>query len=200
MTFTRRQAVSALAVFTGGCSLLAPVDTSVTTALIDQSPADPPLAKRRTGTLLVYRPECRPAYDTTKMVYSPRPHELAAFARHEWAERPGQMLLPLIVRTLEATHCCDAVVTPPHTGPFAYSLRTELQELVQDFGSDPPQLRVALRIAIGDRERVIAAGDIQVAQPMRQKNAEAGVEAANIAVAAALRSIAQKVVQALESR
>lgn len=200
MTINRRHATAALAAFTGGCTLLAPVDTAVTTALLDQMPADPPVARRRGGVLLVYPPDCRPVYDTTKMAYSARPHELAFFARHEWAERPGQMLLPLLVRTLEATRCCGGVVTPPYTGPFVCTLRTEVHELVQDFGVDPPQLRIALRVLIADREHVLAAGDIRVAEPMRQKNAEAGVEAANIAMAAALRAVAQKVVDALDAR
>jgi cholesterol transport system auxiliary component len=200
MTVSRRHAAAALAAFTGGCTLLAPVDTSVTTSMIDQVPADPPLAQRPAGVLLVYPPECRPAYDTTRMAYSTRPHELAFYARHEWGERPGQMLLPLVVRTLQETHCCGAVATAPYVGAFAFTLRTEVHELVQDFGVDPPQLRIALRILVGDRERVIATGDIQVTEPMRQKNAEAGVEAANIAVATALRLVAQKVVQVLDAR
>jgi cholesterol transport system auxiliary component len=200
MTLDRRQAAAVLAAFTGGCTLLAPVDTAVATALLDQLPLDPPIAKRPGGVLLVYPPECRPAFDTMKMAYTARAHELAFFARHEWAERPGQMLQPLLVRTLVATRCSAAVVTPPYAGPFAYTLRTELQELVQDFGVDPPQLRVALRIVIGDRERVVASDDIRAAEPMRQKNAEAGVDAANIAVAAVLRAVAQKVVETLDAR
>lgn len=191
---TRRAAAVQLAWLASGCgSVLAPVDAP-TAALVDRLPGDLPRADRPRGVLLVPGPTCRPVYDTTRMAYRLRPHEVDFFEKHEWAERPGQMLHPLLVRTLEAARCCTAVVTPPHTGAYEFVLRTEIGELVQDFAGRPPQLRLALRITLGDPARVLATRDLAFAEPMRAENAPAGVEAANQAVAQALRAIAQVVV------
>jgi cholesterol transport system auxiliary component len=194
---TRRAAAVHLAWLTSGCSsLLAPADTPVA-ALIDRLPEDVPRAARPRGVLLVTTPTCRPVYDTTRMAYSLRPHEIDFFARHEWAERPGQMLHPLLVRTLEAARCCTAVVTPPHTGAYDFILRSEITGLVQDFATRAPQLRLALRVTLSDPARVLAVHDFALAEPLRQENPQAGVEAANEAVAKALRAIAQMVIDAL---
>lgn len=192
---TRRAAAVHLAWLASGCSsLLAPVDAPAA-ALIDRMPDDVPRAARARGVLLVPAPTCRPVYDTTRMAYSLRPHEIDSFERHEWAERPGQMLHPLLVRTLEATHCCTAVVMPPYTGAYDFVLRTAIDELVQDFAVHPPQFRLALRITLSDPVRVLAVRNLAFAEPMRQENASAGIEAANEAVAKALRAIAQAVIE-----
>lgn len=195
---TRRSAGAAIALFTTGCSsLLEPIETTTVAALLDQLPGDVPRAARPRGVLLVQVPTCRPAYDTTRMAYSLRPHHLDVYARHEWAERPGQMLQPLLVRTLEAAGCCNAVLAAPQPGAYDFSLRTGIHELVQDFAVDPPRARVALRIVLAGRDRVVATHAIDVAEPMNAKNAAAGVEAANVAVARALREVAQKLTEAL---
>jgi len=142
-------------------------------------------------------PACRPVYDTTRIAYSLRPHQVDFYAHHEWAERPAQMLQPLLVRTLEAANCCTTVVAAPYPGVADFSLRTELRDIVQDFAVDPPRVRLALRIDVAGRERPLATHDVEADEPMRARNAEAGVEAANAAIARALRAIAQQVVDAL---
>lgn len=195
---TRRAAVLQIACVATGCSgLLPPADAPPALALLDQLPAHVSPAAHARGVMLALVPTCRPAYDTTRMAYTPAPHELAFFARHEWAERPAQMLQPLLVRTLQAARCCTAVVAAPHSGPHDFSLRTQLRELVQDFSADPPLLRLALRIEIEDRTRTLAARDLAFTEPLRERNAEAGVAAANDAVARALLAVARLVTQAL---
>lgn len=201
MTLTRRRALAPLGMAAAsglaGCSLLKPVDMSVRAALLDRLPADLPRAGRRLGTLFVFAPETRPAYDTVRMAYSLGPHHVAYFARHEWAETPSQMLLPLLERSFDATGCCTAVVGPPYAGRFDHTLRTELLELLQDFGTEPPQLRLALRVLVGDREQLRGAHEIALAVPMRQKTPEAGVEAASEAMIKALRELVRLVLRDL---
>jgi cholesterol transport system auxiliary component len=198
---TRRAAVAHLAwltgltELTGGCSsLLPPPEPAPVLALIDKLPADLPQAARARGVMLVLPPMCRPVLDTTRMAYSTRAHQIDYFARHEWAERPAQMLQPLIVRTLRAARCCTAVVAAPYAGAFDFSLRTELRELLQDFTTTPPQLRFALRVELSDRTRTLAAQDLEFSETMHAQNAEAGVDAANEAVAQALRAIVRLVI------
>jgi cholesterol transport system auxiliary component len=194
----RRAALLELALFTSGCgSLLAPVD-SPAAFLIDPAPKELPQAARTHGGLLVVQaPICQPAYDTTRMAYRMHPHQVDYFARHEWAERPPRMLHPLIVRTLQATRCCTAIVAAPSRDIGDFSLRTGIVEIVQDFTAEPAQLRLALRVELNARQRLLATRDIVLAEPMAARNAEAGVTAANAATSRALRAIAQLAIEAL---
>jgi ABC-type uncharacterized transport system auxiliary subunit len=199
---TRRTAafhLAWLASFANGCSsVLAPMDAPAALALIDPLPRDIPRAAHALGgVMLVQTPTCRPVYDTTRMAYTLGAHQVEFFARHAWAERPAQMLQPLLVRTLEAARCCTAVIAAPYAGAYDFSLHTELHELVQDFSASPAQLRLSLRIAIRQGMRALAVHDLEFVEPLRERNAEAGVTAANDAVAKALRAVAQHVIQAL---
>ena len=188
----RRAAVQlCAAALLAGCALPAP-EPAMTAALIDQLPAQLPQAPRGALAILVLTPQARPAYDTPRMAYSLRPHHIAYYSRNEWAETPPQMLQTLVVRTLEATGAFRAVVTSPHTGAYALGLRTEITELVQDFAQEPPTVRLSLRVRLSDgiASRVLATREITVKLPMQQKNPQAGVAAANAAMASALEQLA----------
>lgn len=199
MTRRLRRLSAALALGGGlvACSVLPPAEAPLTSALIDQVPTQLPQRAKGTGTLLVFAPQARPAIDTQQMAYSLRAHHLAYFAQNQWAETPPQMLQPLLVRTLEGTGAFAAVVTPPYTGTAALALRTEILELVQDFGQDPPVLRLSLRMRLSDdrANRVLATREITLQQAMQQKGPQAGVAAANEAVARALRELAALVLE-----
>lgn len=174
-----------------GCALLSAAKVDTQTFILNPPPRD----QRRAGvctaaTLLVFPPQAEAIYDTTQMAYTVQAHQVAYFSRHEWAETPSQMLLPLLVEALQDTHCFDAVAAPSayhHTR----ALRTELVELLQDFTSQPPLLRLALRVQLSDDAsgRVIASKDITLREPLSQRTAEAGVVAANKATATALQEV-----------
>lgn len=194
MTQGRWEALSVIVLAAGlaGCTLAPAADPPVTSALLDQMPSQVPHRSAGTSTVLVFPPEARPAVDTPQMAYSLRPHHLAYYAQNQWAETPPQMLQPLVVRTLEATGAFRAVVTSPHPGAYALGLRTEITELVQDFAQDPPTVRLSLRLRLSDgsANRVLATREITVRQPMQQRNPQAGVAAANAAMASALEQLA----------
>jgi cholesterol transport system auxiliary component len=147
--------------------------------------------------LVVQRPEARPALDTLQMAYSLRPHHIAYFARHQWAERPAQMLQPLLLRTLERTGCFAAVVAPPAPAGAPWMLRTELAELLQDFAPETAVLRLTLRLRFEGSGRSPAVRELTVVEPLRQQTPLAGVAAANAATARALAEAAWFVLEQL---
>jgi hypothetical protein len=73
-----------------------------------------------------------------------------------------------------------------------------MQELVQDFTSDPPVVRLALHVQLNDgvSNRLLGAREIAVRKPMRDRTPLAGVEAANLALADALRRTAAFLLEA----
>ncbi|GAB3665553.1 ABC-type transport auxiliary lipoprotein family protein [Ramlibacter alkalitolerans] len=179
----------------GGCALPAP-EPVVTTSLIDQLPADLPHPGRAPLTLLVLAPQARPAYDTPRMAYSLRPHHLAYYSRNAWAESPPQMLKPLLVRALEATGRFQAVLVPPHAGASTHSLQVDVLELLQDFETQPPVLRVVLHAQLADAaQRVLASREFVARQPLAEASPAGGVRAANEAMARVVRELAVFVVE-----
>jgi cholesterol transport system auxiliary component len=195
----RRAAPWLLAAVLAGCAFVPAADPPPTLAVLDRLPAEIPRHAATGLTLLVLPPEARPALDTTQMAYSVHAHELAYFARHRWAERPPQMLEPLLVRTMEATGAFAAVVGPPLAGNGTLALRTEITQLVQDFTSEPPVLQLSLRVRLSDdrAQRVLGTREIVLREALQEKSPAAGAVAANAALARALRETAQFVLEKL---
>ncbi len=184
-----------------GCALLRPVNVQTDKALLSPARLDVPRKTNCGTTLVVFPPQTQAIYDTTQMAYAIQPHQLAYFGRHEWAETPSRMLLPLLVSALQSTGCFNAVVVPPYAYAYTHALRTDIVELRQDFTAQPAVLRLSLRVQLGDDTagRVIDGTEITVSESMQRRTPEAGVVAANVAAAKALRDVVSFVLAATSS-
>jgi cholesterol transport system auxiliary component len=175
------------------CTLLEPANVETRKEMLTKVPLDLPPGKTHAATLLVLPPETSAVYDTTQMAYEIRPHEIAYFGRTEWGEKPSQMIHRLVVQTIENAHCVATVVTPPFTGPYTHSLRTEILALQQDFTSQPATLQLTLRVQLTSvaANQVIGTKEISVREPMQERTPYAGAVAANDATAKALAQLAE---------
>jgi cholesterol transport system auxiliary component len=176
-----------------GCALMSPAQVDTTKSVLNKLPGELQQQAARSATLLVFPPATKAVYDTTQMAYTTQVYQVEYFSRHEWADTPSQMLQPLLVTTLRRTRAFSGVLMPPHAGRVSYVLRSEIVELLQDFTTQPPTMRLGLRIELSDgtTDRLIASKDIVLSEPMQQKAPEAGVVAANEAVAKALQQVAR---------
>ena len=183
-----------------GCTLFSPVQSNIQVGLLTQLPLNLPERSTHSATLLVLPPAINPVYDTVRMAYWIRPYQVDYFSRHEWGASPAQMLHPLLAATLENTHYFDTVLTPPYFGPVRFALQTEIQELAQDFTSDPATAHLALRVQLteGSSNRVIASRVISIHETMLEKTPYAGIVAANKASAKALREVAEFVLETVQ--
>ena len=184
-----------------GCALLSAPKLDIEKSVLNQAPTAVPDREIARGTVLVFPPATTPVYDTVLMAYRTEPREIAYFRRRQWGATPSQMVQPLLVATLEKTHSFRVVLVPPYTGPYTYSLRTEILDLIQDFTPKSATLVLSLRFQLAGygASRVIATRDISVREPMLQRNSRSGVVAANDATAKALRQMAEFVLESTES-
>lgn len=175
-----------------GCSVLPPTSAPAKKLILDTLPAAVPQRTTSTSTLMLFMPQTRPLYDTMRMAYTVKPYQIDFYSQHEWGETPAQMLQPLLLKTMEGTHAFGAVLSPALHAPYSYALQTEISELVQDYTVEPAQLRLSLRLCLidGATGRPIAMQQFVQREPLHSKGPEAGVAAANAAVARALREIA----------
>ena len=198
-----RTALNALClVLFSGCALFSPVRIDTKKNVLNNVPLDLPSenarsAPPRSATLLVLIPETAPVYATTQMAYTTRAYQIAYFGQNEWAETPSQMIQPLIVKTLQNTHYFSEILSPPSVGRHTFSLRIEIQELMQDFTSTPAMLQLTMRFYLIREEtnQVIGTNELSMREPMSERNPYAGVVAANEALAKLLRELAKFVVE-----
>jgi cholesterol transport system auxiliary component len=180
-----------------GCTLLSPPKHDIERSVLNQLPTAIPHGGTGGGTVLVFPPATMPIYDTVLMAYRTDPREIAYFSQRQWGATPSQMIQPLLVTTLEKTHSFRVVLVPPYTGPYTYSLRTEILDLVQDFTPQSATLVLSLRFQLAGygASRVITTREISVREPMLQRNSRSGVVAANEATAKALQQMAEFVLE-----
>jgi cholesterol transport system auxiliary component len=183
-----------------GCSLLSSPKPEPATALLTKIPANVPHEAGVESTLLIARPQTSSAYDTTRMAYTEKPYQIAYYRDNQWAAPPGEMIQPLLVRTLEQTGIFRAILPPSETGHADYALRTEVTELLQDYTASTPVLRLTLHLQLLDGAgQALADREITEQVAMRGSNSYAGVNAANDALARALAEAAQFVMSSARS-
>jgi cholesterol transport system auxiliary component len=187
-----------LAAGLSACALLTAPPPEPRRGMLTESPSELPRsgpAAPASATLLIVAPRTQRAYDTTKMAYTLRDHEIAYYRDHEWGATPAEMLQPLLVSTLERTQRFAAVLAVPYGGRSAYVLHVQIDELVQDFTLPTVAVRLAMHLQLTHNGgRRVVSREIVVTEPMSQRSAEAGIAAANRATVQALREVAQFVV------
>ena len=171
-----------------GCSI-GPADTTpVRTYLLEpafspQAIAATPARDNR-GTLLISVPRARPGFETPRMAYLLRPHELNYYAFNQWVDTPGRMMLRLLAQAMGQSGLWRAVVQAPSLVRADYRLDCDNLVLEQQFFS-PSRVRLGLRAQLIDikRQTVIGARDFEVFAASLSEDAYGGVLAANEASA-----------------
>jgi len=85
-------------------------------------------------------PRARPGFDTPRMAYLRRPHELDYFVTSRWVDRSSRMLGPLLAQALEQTGSFRAIVQTPGVVPADIRLDTELIRMQQEFRTQPSRV------------------------------------------------------------
>ena len=147
--------------------------------------------RMRTGTLLVNVPRAQSGFDTQRMAYVIHPPEVKYYARNQWADSPTQMLLPLLVQTLDGAKLWKTVVQMPSTVRGDYRLDTENLVLHQEFMSEPSRVHVNVRMLLIELKshRPIATHEFSVQEDAPSDDAYGGAIAANRAISKLLSQI-----------
>ena len=185
-----------VAIVLGGCTLGPGERKAPNTYLLDPelslNPAPGNSSVTPLGTLLVGAPRAQPGFDTVRMAYLLRPHEVSYYAFNQWADAPGRMLMRLLVQTMERTRLWSAVLQAP--GPVLADYRLDCDNLVleQEFFSKPSRVRLALRVQLIDvkRQSVMGTRDFELFEAAPGDDAYGGVIAANRAAATLLEQLA----------
>lgn len=185
-----------LAAATGACSVL-PANRSAPAAIHVLAPeaAGASQAPRREGTetLLLGPVSERPGHDTPAIVYFLKPYEVRRYAASQWADTPGRMLAPLLVRALEATGCWRFVLRMPGANGGRFRLDVEDFAVGHEFFTRPSRVRVSLRAVLLDAQRqvVLAVRRFEAVEEAPGENAYGGVVATNRAVGKLLPQVAE---------
>ncbi len=144
------------------------------------------------SNVFVSLPEAGPLYSTPDMSYMLSPYQISYFVKNSWIETPAQMLQPLIVDTLQATHDFRVVSSSQNAGRFDYQVNTQLLQFTQDFTQSPSVFRLKLRVQLIKLvdNHIVASQDISVVEPAPQNSPYGGVVAANQAAKDALKILA----------
>ncbi len=195
MTAGRSVPLLLAAVLLAGCALLSPPQGEPQRSLLNALPEPLPHAARPAGAVLVLPMDASAAYDTVRMAYSDRPHQLAYYRDHEWAEPPQQMIRKILIGALQQSGAFRLVETQPQATGDGYTLRSELIALVQDETAAAPVLQLTVHFELGNPAgRAIAARDLTLLEPMAAATPEAGIAAANQAAAKAVAEIVTAVI------
>lgn len=155
-----------------------------------------------TATLLVTLPQAQAGFDSPRMAYLLRPHEVRYYADSLWADTPARMLARLLVQALERTGTWRAVVLMPTPVRWEYRLDSDDLALQQEFVSKPSRIRVTLHLRLVDQrgQAVVAARRFEIVEEAESEDPYGGVLAANRAVAGLLDQVSKWVIASLDEQ
>lgn len=148
--------------------------------------------KGSTAVLLVNLPKAQAGFDTERIAYLRRPHEVNYYATSEWVDTPPRMLAPLLVQAFERFGAWQTVVRMPSAVRGDYRVDSDNLTLGQEFFQRPSRVRLTLRAQLVDLQRLRPIGTkvFEVVEPAPSEDAYGGVTAANRAVAKLLDEVA----------
>ena len=143
-------------------------------------------------TLVVNPPQASAGFDSQRIIYVRKAHQLEYFAHSEWVDTPARMLAPLIVAAVDKSGAFRAVVSTPSAAAGDLRLDTEIVRLQHEFGSTPSRVRLTLRATLTDNatRQVLARIDFDSVADAASEDAYGGVVAANHATRVVLQSLA----------
>lgn len=193
MKWMRTALLMAGMLMSGACSTLQPVKIETPNTYLLQAQFQPRMAAEKGApVLLVTRPRAQPGFESARMAYVRKPHELEYFSRNQWIDTPEKMLAPLLVQAFEASGAFSAVSQATGIVTAQLRLDSEIVRLQQDFTAAPSQLRFTLRAQLIDvaGRRVLATREFDVSENAASDDPYGGVVAANRAVQRALTDAA----------
>ncbi len=175
----------AAALALGGCTLPQDQSPPAQTYLLETGTFAPTPARRTSSkTLLVTVPKAAPGFDSNRIAYTREPPKLDYYRDSAWADAPARMLLPILVRTFEATGAFKAVVSPPAPGLANMRVDVDVIRLQQEFMTQPSRVRLMARIKVVDLKsgHVLGTQVFEAVEPAPSEDANGAARAANAAV------------------
>lgn len=149
--------------------------------------------------LLVTPTSAESPYRSNRMAYTKQeqPYQVSYFGENFWAGAPAKLIAPNIATAMINTGHFKAVATPPYGGAADYRLDTDLLSLVQQFNGDSSQTTLSLHAVLVSAQSnlILSSQDFTVTKPATANNPQAGVVAANQALADAMQQLQAWVVK-----
>lgn len=110
-------------------------------------------------SILITAPEAAAGYQSSEMLYVKKPFELSSFANNAWVDQPANMLLPLLVQSIQSSGYFYTVTSSANSEHTDYRLDTQLIELQQNFLKKPSQVDFVVKVVLTQvsENRVIAS-------------------------------------------
>ena len=153
------------------------------------------------GVLLLSAPQAEAGFDTPRMVYLTRAHEIGYYATNQWAETPVRMIGTLLVQSLEKA-AFGGLWSPCRARSRAdHRLDTQGLVLQQEFLQRPSQVRVGFRLQLVELRDQVVVGTrrFEAVENAPTDDAYGGVLAANRAVATLLDQVADWVTSCMRA-
>jgi len=144
-------------------------------------------------TLIISPPYAASGFDSQRMVYVRKDHQLEYFAHSEWVDPPARMLGPLLVSAAQQTGAFAAVVLASGTAAGDLRLNTDILRLQHNFQTSPSRVQLSLRVYLTDEKtrKVLAWKEFSAEAAAVSDTPQGGVAAANRVVREVLTQVAQ---------
>jgi ABC-type uncharacterized transport system auxiliary subunit len=171
---------------------LSPVNTAQkNNYVLNTTPPMNHTLRAKPQVLLISMPRLDAVMNDNNMVYLDGQHQIGYFSLNRWAAKPNEMFFTLLLNTMQQQSGFRAVVSAPYNGKSDLQLSIVNFSIVQDFTVCPSVVRVKMdaRLTNARQQNVLKTRAIQASVATSTDTPEAGVVAANQALAQCLTQL-----------
>lgn len=193
--------VMTIVVLSTSCSVFKPIKAESPNTFAIEAQFSPATGGTGELTLQVSTPVARAGFESARMVYLKKAHELDHYAQNQWVDTPARMLAPLLLQALESSAKYRAVIPQRSAALADLRLDTEIVRLQHEFFEKPSRVHLTMRAQLLDMrsKSVVATREFDVVETAESDDPYGGVLATNRAVKNMLPQIAEFCVQVSKS-
>lgn len=153
-------------------------------------------------TIFVNLPRATSGLATNEMLYCIKPFEINSYTHNSWVDTPAQMLLPLMIQSIQESGCFRAVASNLGSVQTDFRIDTDFITLQQNFITKPSVVNFKAEVTLTNigADQVIASRLFNYSIPCRADTPYGGVIAANFATRYFTRDLTNFIIRSLRSK
>ncbi len=132
-------------------------------------------------SIVIYPIKTNAVYNSPRIAYQIHKYKISYYAQNEWADAPGQLLLPVLIASMESSGLFQSTVSISSSAISDLGLDVELQKLIHEYEENDSKVRMAVRMQLIDlkRRNILASETLELLEPAPSNDPLGAVKATN---------------------
>ncbi len=132
-------------------------------------------------SIVIYPIKTSAVYNSPRIAYQLQKYDISYYAQNEWADTPGQLLLPVFLASMESSGLFHSTISISSSAISDLALDVELQKLIHEYDENDSKVRMIVRMQLIDlkRRNILASETLDLLEPAPSNDPLGAVKGTN---------------------